>query len=186
MKILLKVKKKYDNALNDGIIFNNFLDNKIFDEYFLAENSIVLQSKDYKKAQHKEGQKFKIDAKKIEKLKEIASVIKQQGEEFYKQLSESDIEDKIVTKILDILGFNYTLKQQTRVINGIENRFDYVCFENNDSLNLFLNEEEDNNNKSNFMIVEVKKWGANFESGKPVDRPLRQIIQYLILNNKAR
>jgi hypothetical protein len=186
VKILLKVKKKYDNALNDGIIFNNFLDNKIFDEYFLAENSIVLQSKDYKKAQNQEGQKFKIDAKNIEKLKEIASVIKQQGEEFYKQLSESDIEDKIVTKILDILGFNYTLKQQTRVINGIENRFDYVCFENNDSLNLFLNEEEDNNNKSNFMIVEVKKWGANFESGKPVDRPLRQIIQYLILNNKPR
>ena len=208
-----KTKTKYESATNEGIIYNNFLDNKIFDEYFLQDKDfdnkdfdnkdfssgvddkylekIHLSKKDYKKAQNKEGQNFKTNAKNIDKLRSVAEEIKSNGAEFYKELSEGDIEDKIVGKILEILGFE-TLTKQTITINSIEKELDYLCFENSDGLKLFLNNKEEsiredgNNKKINFMIVEVKKWGANFESGKPSERPLRQITEYLILHGIKR
>ena len=111
-----KTKTKYESATNEGIIYNNFLDNKIFDKYFLQDKDfdnkdfssgvddkylekIHLSKKDYKKAQNQEGHNLKKNAKNIDKLRSVAEEIKSNGAEFYKSLSEGDIEDKIVGKI---------------------------------------------------------------------------------------
>ena len=196
------LQEQYQKALQNGVIKNTFLDNSLFNKYFLAptlQHNLQEEQSFYEPYKNDDlnyeniGKKnlfaklpksSQIQRKNFENFtkifKQISNFFNSNSSKpnFFESLSEADIEHKIVSPLLNALGFEY-VSQYSTTIADITYRVDFLAFSSNYAYEKYQTNQQID---KSCVIVEVKKWDTPFDrkiSNNDTNYPQRQLLNYL-------